>query len=166
MPVEDRDPWANLHWSEKSMQKSKGPCGCTSWCSQMSYPHIHAPHRNKQDTPAFWAYAGPVCWQHHRKPHRLSTSSSDWELMVQLGKCDMIHTLPFGGKIMLLIEKYKNLIWKRPSISSPAANLTLPLVSKCHICTSFTYLQGWWPNHIPGLPVPILEKPFDVENFP
>lgn len=39
-------------------------------------------------------------------------------------------------------------------------------VSEHHIYTSSKSLQGWWPNHFPGQPVPVLDKPFGEEVFP
>ena len=39
-------------------------------------------------------------------------------------------------------------------------------VPKHHIYTSFKYLQGWWLNHFPGQPVPMLDNPFSEEFFP
>jgi len=62
--------------------------------------------------------------------------------------------------------------WKRPLRSSSSSiNLTLPTpplnhVPKCHIYTSFKYLQGWGLNHFPWQPVPMLDNPFCEEIFP
>jgi len=39
-------------------------------------------------------------------------------------------------------------------------------VPKCHIYTSFKYLQGWRLNQFPGQPVPTFDKPFSEEIFP
>ena len=71
-----------------------------------------------------------------------------------------------------IIQSQNHLGWKRPlTSSSPTINLTLPSpspnhVPKHHIYTSFKYLQGWWLNHFPGQPVPMLDKPFSEEVFP
>ncbi|KAK4829643.1 hypothetical protein QYF61_005936 [Mycteria americana] len=62
--------------------------------------------------------------------------------------------------------------WERPlRPSSPTVNLTLPStplnhVPKCHIYTSFKYLQGWRLHHFPGQPVPVLDNPCGEEIFP
>ena len=44
----------------------------------------------------------------------------------------------------------------------------LPLnhVPKCHVYTSFEYLQAWSLHHFPGQHVPVLNNPFRVEIFP
>lgn len=39
-----------------------------------------------------------------------------------------------------------------PALPSPPLNHA----PKCFICTSFKHLQGWWPHHFPGQPVPTL----------
>ena len=53
--------------------------------------------------------------------------------------------------------------WKRPlRSSSPTIGPTPPCllnhIPKCHIYTFFKHLQGWWLNHLPGQPVPILAR--------
>ena len=39
-------------------------------------------------------------------------------------------------------------------------------IPKCHIYTSFKYLQGWSLNHFPGQPVPMLDNSFGEKIFP
>ena len=34
------------------------------------------------------------------------------------------------------------------------------------MCTSFIYLQGWWLNHFPGQPVPMIHNPGSEGIFP
>ncbi|KAK4823893.1 hypothetical protein QYF61_007958 [Mycteria americana] len=69
-------------------------------------------------------------------------------------------------------ESWNCLGWKRPSrSSSPTVNLALPSpplnhVPRCHIYTSFKYLQGWRLNHFPGQPVPMPDNPFSEVKFP
>ena len=77
-----------------------------------------------------------------------------------------------GDPSKRIIKSKNHLDWKRPlRSSSPTVNLTLPSpplnhFPKCHISTSFKYLQGWWLNHFPGQPVPMLDNPFREDIFP
>ncbi|KAK4824899.1 hypothetical protein QYF61_021414 [Mycteria americana] len=77
-----------------------------------------------------------------------------------------------GRKGRRPVRKRDKMGWKRPLRSSnPTVNLALPSpplnhVLKCHIYTSFKYLQGWGLNHFPGQPVPMLDNPLGEEIFP
>lgn len=59
---------------------------------------------------------------------------------------------------------------KKPSmvIESNGALPRPPLshVPKCHICTSFKSLRGWWLLHCPGQPVPMPDNLVGQETFP
>ena len=61
--------------------------------------------------------------------------------------------------------------WKRPlRSSSPTVDPTSPCllnhVPKCHICTFFEHLQGWWLHHCHGQPVPMPDHSFSKEICP
>lgn len=61
-----------------------------------------------------------------------------------------------------LVQGYIITEWSfRPS--TPTADLTLQTTSPS--ATSFKYLQGWWPHHCPGQPIPVPDHPLWWGNF-
>jgi len=65
----------------------------------------------------------------------------------------------------------ESLGWKRPVRSSSPAICLPPIlptdhVPKYHIHPFLKDLQGWWPHHLPGEPVPMHHHSFWEEFFP
>lgn len=64
------------------------------------------------------------------------------------------------------IDSQKHSGWKSP-LKLPCLKPTHPhRVHQCHISTVLQCLQGWWPQHFHGQPVPVHYHSFGREIFP
>jgi len=67
---------------------------------------------------------------------------------------------------LLRLEKNFKIIKSNHSLTIPNSNNSpLNHVPEHHIQMIFKHIQGWWLNHLPLEPIPMLYNPFCIEVF-